>query len=154
MNRWLTTVLVAVATAGCGAAASKDALLESVTAYNEGVRWQRFTAAAVAVPPAERDAFLDERERLADELKLTDYELVRVEPGERRASVQVKVTWFRDSEGIVRDTWIRQRWERQGPAWRVVEERRVRGAVMPGLADGDGAVAADRERPRSPELAP
>lgn len=135
---------------GCGGAAPRDTLLETVQTYNDGVRWQRFAAAAVAVPPAEREQFLDERDQLAEDLRITDYEVVRVADHGARAEIQVKLTWFRDSEGTVHDTWARQRWERQGGAWRVVDERRVRGEPMPGLAedadlaDGVPADPADR----------
>ena len=134
MNR-LASVILVVAVAACGGAQRREALMETVQTYNEGVRWQRFTAAATAVPPAERDAFLDEREALADDLNITDYEVVRVADRGDRAEVQLKLTWFLDSRGSVHDTWVRQRWERQGAAWRVVDERRVRGVAMPGLAE-------------------
>ena len=143
-------VLLATAAAGCAGGPQRDVLMESVRTYNEGVRWARFTAAAVAVPPAERDQFLDEREALAEDLRITDYEVVRVANHARTADVQVKMTWFLDSRGTVHDTWIRQRWERQGKAWRVVDERRVRGEAMPGLAEAapgevptDGPTAVD-----------
>lgn len=143
-------VVLALAAAGCAGAPKRDQLMESVRAYNEGVRWERFTSAAVAVPPAERDQFLDEREELADDLRITDYEVVRVASHAATADVQVKMTWFLDSRGTVHDTWIRQRWERQGKAWRVVDERRVRGEAMPGLAEAapgevptDGPTAVD-----------
>jgi len=125
--------------AACAHAPRGEGLMDTVRTYNDGVRWQRFTAAAVAVPPRERDAFLDEREELAEDLRITDYEVVRVkDTGGDVADVQIKVTWYKDSEGTVHDTWARQRWERQGKAWRITEERKVRGEDMPGL-DGDPA---------------
>jgi hypothetical protein len=128
--------------AGCGGAQQRQALLETVESYNEGVRWQRFTAAAIAVPPAEREQFLDEREALADDLRITEFEVVRVAERGSRADIQVKLTWFLESRGAVHATWARQRWERQGSAWRVVDERRVRGEAMPGLPEQAAAEAA------------
>jgi hypothetical protein len=98
------------------------------------VRWERFTAAAAVVPARERDAFLDEREALAEDLRISDYEIVRVkERGPDTAEVQVKLTWYQDSIGTVKDTWAAQRWERQGKGWRIIGERMVRGEEMPGL---------------------
>ena len=135
MSRTQIVVGMVVALAGCGAGQQRAALMETVQSYNEGVRWQRFTAAAIAVPPAEREQFLDEREELADELRITEFEVVRVAERGDRADIQVKLTWFLESRGAVHDTWARQRWERQGSAWRVVDERRVRGEAMPGLAE-------------------
>lgn len=120
--------------AACAHAPKSEGLMEAVRTYNEGVRWERFTAAAAAVPARERDAFLDEREELAEDLRISDYEVVRVkDKGPDTADVQVKVTWYQDSVGTVRETWARQRWERQGKAWRITGERHVRGDDMPGL---------------------
>jgi hypothetical protein len=143
----LLTGALAASVAACGAAARRDVFMETVQTYNDGVRWERFTAAAVAVPPAERDQFLDEREELAEDLRITEVDIVRVANHGDRADIQVKMSWYLDSQGTVNATWVRQRWERQGSAWRVVDERRVRGDRMPGLAeepvdDADDAGAA------------
>ena len=121
--------------AGCGGVQRSESLMDAVRTYNDGVRWERFTAAAAVVPARERDAFLDEREELADDLRITDYEVVRVVNKGDRAEIQVKLSWYLDSRGSLHDTWVRQRWERQGRTWRVVEERRVRGEPMPGVAE-------------------
>ncbi|HUQ05184.1 MAG TPA: hypothetical protein VM261_21925 [Kofleriaceae bacterium] len=125
---WLSILL-----AGCGATPRGETLMDAVRTYNDGVRWERFTAAAGRVPSRERDQFLDEREELAEDLRISDYEVVRVKDKGESADVQVKLTWYKDSEGTVRETWARQAWERHGKAWRIVEESRVRGAEMPGL---------------------
>jgi hypothetical protein len=119
---------------GCASIPKAEPLMDAVRTYNDGVRWERFTAAAAVVPPRERDAFLDEREELAEDLRITDYEVVRVsDKGGEAADVQVKLTWYKDSVGTVRETWARQRWERQGKSWRITGERQVRGDDMPGL---------------------
>ena len=131
---WLVTVMLAA----CGSAQRQESLMEAVRTYNDGVRWERFTAAASMVPARERDAFLDEREELADDLRISDYEIVRVkERGPDTAEVQVKLTWYQDSIGTVKDTWAAQRWERQGKGWRIIGERLVRGEEMPGLEKKD-----------------
>jgi hypothetical protein len=116
--------------------------MDAVRTYNDGMRWSRFAAAASAVPARQRDAFLDEREELAEDLRITDYEVVRVKDTGDAANVHIKLTWYMDSEGTVRETWAAQSWERHGKAWRIVDERRVRGYEMPGL-DGE-APARDR----------
>ena len=134
----IVPILLVLAAAACGHAPKSEGLLDTVRTYNDGVRWVRFAAAAVAVPPAERETFLDERDELSEDLEITDYEVVRVKQGDDRAEIQVKLTWYKQSEGTVHDTWARQTWERQGKAWRIVAEQRVRGASMPGLPDGDG----------------
>jgi hypothetical protein len=58
-----------------------------------------------------------------------------VQKGEREARVEVKLEWYRDSEGTVRETRAMQTWERHGKLWLIVDEARVRGAEMPGLPE-------------------
>jgi hypothetical protein len=129
----LLAVVLASGGAGCGGAPKHETLMDAIRTYNEGVRWERFSAAAARVPAKEREAFLDEREELAEDLRITDYEVVRVKDKGDAADVQVKLTWYKDSEGTVRETWAKQAWEHRGKAWRIVDESRVRGAEMPGL---------------------
>jgi hypothetical protein len=129
-------VLLGVVTCGaCGARArSTDTLADSIRGFNEGVRWGRFGAAAARIPPRERSQFVEEMDERAEELKITDYEVVNVDTrGPREARVQVKLSWYRASEGTLRETHAVQTWERQGDAWMMVAEARVRGAEMPGL---------------------
>jgi hypothetical protein len=128
-----STVALLLCLTACGARPRSETLMDAVRTYNDGVRWERFSAAAAVVPPREREAFLDEREELAEDLRISEYEVVRVKDRGDGADVQVKLTWYRDSVGTVRKTWARQRWERQGSSWRITGEERVRGDDMPGL---------------------
>ena len=123
--------------AGCGAAPKRgEELMDSVLTYNDGVRWGRFAAAASRVPPAERPDFVDERDELADDLHISEWDVVKVEQvTEDQARVQIKYSWFLDSVGTVQHTQALQRWQRSGKAWVMVDERRVRGEEMPGLAE-------------------
>jgi hypothetical protein len=138
MRRILAAITL-LAFAGCGAAPKKgEDLMESVMTYNEGVRWDRLTAAASRVPPAEREDFVDERDELAEDLEITDWEVKRVtDKGSDAAFVHVKYTWYKSDEGIVHETHAKQSWERKGKAWLIVDERRTRGEEMPGLAEGE-----------------
>lgn len=137
MMRRISFSLVLGLALGCGAPQKEaDNLAESIRSFNDGVRWQRYAVAASKIPPKQRGQFVDEMDELADDLHITDYEIVRVDArGSREARVQVKVTWYRDSEGIVRDTTAVQTWERHGKSWYMVDASRQRGAEMPGLVD-------------------
>jgi len=113
-----------------------EALTDTVRSYNDGVRWERFAVAAVAVPPPERADFVDEMDERAKDLRISDYEVVKVEPkGEKLAKVQVKMSWYLDSVGTLRETHAMQTWERKGKTWWIVKEERVRGDEMPGLPE-------------------
>jgi hypothetical protein len=123
---------------GCGGVPLPDTpdLSETVRQFNDGVRWERFASAASALPPRERSQFVDDMDQRADELKITDYEVVRLDPhGDRSARVQVKLTWYKVSEGTVHETHAVQTWERHGRAWWMVDATRLRGAEMPGLRE-------------------
>ncbi len=122
--------------AACAAPKSGDTLVESVRAYNDGVRWERFAVAANHVPPQERSMFVDEADERAHDVKITDYEVVRVDSkSDKLASVQVKLSWYLDSEGILRETRSEQTWERHGKSWWMVDETRLKGDEMPGLQE-------------------
>ena len=125
----------AASAAACAAPAhGADTLAESIRSFNDGVRWERFGAAAARIPPRERSQFVVDMDERAEELKITDYEILSVDArGPREARVQLKLSWYRPSEGTLRETHAVQTWERQGDRWMMVAEARVRGAEMPGL---------------------
>lgn len=137
-----TMVLFGIALAlgaGCGSnAARTESFMSSMRTYNDGVRWQRWTHAASHIPAAERGAFLDERNALEKELRIHDWELLRLEySGERqsRATLRVRYTWHMDNEGTVHETTTIQRWQRHGKHWVLEDETRSVGVKMPGVAE-------------------
>jgi len=141
--RRLLFVMV-LATACGGAQKDQETLTESIRAYNDGIRWARFEVAASQLPPKQRGEFVDEMDERADNLKITDYEIVKVDTrGPKEAKVQIKVSWYLDDVGTLRETHAVQTWERHGKQWWMVDESRVRGDEMPGLTEpvGDTAVA-------------
>lgn len=127
--------VVLLSLAGCASMQKSEDLMSAVTTYNDGVRWARYTVAASKLMPAERDSFLDERDQLAEDLRITDYEVIRVRAKASRAIVQVKYTWFLDSRGIVHETHAVQDWERHGKVWIMADEHQLRGEEMPGLRE-------------------
>lgn len=167
----LATAALAASLLGCSAAPRRgETLMESVRTYHEGIRWQRYTAAAGRLPPAERSAFLDEWDERSTDLKITDYEIVDMAAQGSSARVQVKFSWYGDREGTLHDTHARQTWNRRGKVWLLTDEVRLRGAPMPGLAepssdeadpeagadgaaDGETGAAPDDKSPPDPAAA-
>ncbi len=134
----MRAALITVLFVACGAPQVKNEydLSESIRQFNEGVRWGRYSVAASSIPPPQRSQFVDEMDERSTELKITDYEVVNVDPrGDREARVQVKVSWYKASEGTVHETHAIQTWERHGKSWWMVDETRLRGTEMPGLAE-------------------
>jgi uncharacterized protein YchJ len=134
----MRAILISMLVIGCGAAQVRpeNDLPESIRQFNEGVRWGRFEVAASSVPAAQRAQFVDEMDERANDLKITDYDIVKVDPrGNREAHVQVKLSWYKASEGTVHETHALQTWERHGKAWLMVDATRLRGSEMPGLSE-------------------
>lgn len=142
-------ILASLLAVACGAAPKKgETLMESVMVYHEGIRWDRLANAATRVPPAERDDFVDERDELGETLRITEWEVVRVRPRQGgEAAVHVKYTWYLDGEGVVRETHAEQRWASRDKVWFILDERRLRGDEMPGLAEPEPGTAEDPEDP-------
>jgi hypothetical protein len=142
----IATALVAALGLACAAPKAGETLIDSVRTYHEGIRWSRIPNAASRVPAAEREEFITAWSELADDLRITDYEVVQVAQGARTSKVEVKYTWYLDSRGIVHETHAREDWERHGKVWLRVAEHRVRGERMPGLAEpSDELAAVDRD---------
>jgi hypothetical protein len=142
----MRAALIATLMLGCGAAMPHDEpdLFETVRIFNDSVRWERFSSAAGAIPPKERSQFVDEMDQRAGDLKITDYEVIRVDPhGAAEAKVQVKLSWYKSSEGTLHETHELQTWERHGKSWWMVDEIRLRGAEMPGLSERPESVMKD-----------
>lgn len=135
MKAWLFAV-VTCGVIGCGAPQATDPLGDAVRSYNEGVRWGRYEVAASHIAPKERAQFVDDADARAKDLKITQYDVVRVErQGARAATVHVKVEWYKESEGTLHETHAKQTWEKHGGAWLMVQEARTRGVEMPGLPE-------------------
>jgi uncharacterized protein YcfL len=135
----MRAVLITFLLFGCGGAqvrSSQDDLADQIRSFNDGVRWERFGVAASSLPPRQRAEFVEEMDERATEVKITDYEVVKVDArGEREAHVQIKMTWYKTSEGTVHETHAMQTWELHGKAWLMVDESRLRGPEMPGLTE-------------------
>ena len=135
MRAVLLSLVLGLAACG-GPQRGSDTLKESILNYNEGVRWERYEAAATSLPPKQRSEFVDEMDQRAKDLNISQYDIVRVDkPTRKVAKVHVKVAWYKDSEGTLRETHAVQTWERHGKTWWMMEETRLRGDEMPGLLD-------------------
>src|SRR5205085_12628376 len=92
-----------------------DTLQEVILSYNEGIRWERFETAASSLPPKQRSEFVDEMDQRSKDLKISQYDIVRVDkPTRKMGKVQIKVAWYKDSEGKLNVTHVIQTCMRHG----------------------------------------
>ena len=136
MRLWML-VAVTLSMTACGGAAKRSHDLQyDVRAYNEGVRWAKLPQAATRILPSQRNDFLNEREELEEELRIDDFEIMRLKmegESQDKAKVQIKWTWHMDREGLVKSTTSRQDWVRYGSRWIMMKEAHLRGDEMPGI---------------------
>lgn len=137
--RIVSMLALASALLACGSSAKQSAdLLYDVRAFNEGLRWKKLPQAAVRIHPSEREAFLDEREQLQEELRIDDFEITRLKltgKQQNTAKVQIKWTWHMDSIGLVHTTTSKQEWRRFGERWIMLGEAHAWGDLMPGVPE-------------------
>lgn len=147
MRAALTVALFAALAVACTSSTKRsETLVTEVRGYGDGLRWRKPAQAALRLPPPERDAFLDERMVLDDELRISEFEIRRLsfkDPERTRAEVRVEWTWHMDREGVVHHTITEQDWERRGDDWILVDERLAHGEPMPGVREPAGAPAAE-----------
>src|SRR5205085_8879292 len=72
-------VLLVCAVAACQPPKAGETLSETIRSYNDSVRWERYEIAAIHLPPTQRSARLDEWDQRAHDLKITEYDIVRVD---------------------------------------------------------------------------
>ncbi len=135
MKKWAFLIIAILCACGGSSMKRANMLLDDVRGYHDGLRWERFSQAVLRLPPAERGEFLEVRDELSDDLRISDYDIVRVHylKKDMRAEVVVKYMWHLDSRGIVHRTSAREIWERRGKRWILTSEIRSRGKEMPGL---------------------
>jgi hypothetical protein len=129
---WLLLTLAACA----GAAKANDDFMADIRSFQEGLRWRKYDVAADFVPAEKREKFLDAHDETDTDLRIDDYELMRVKLNDSHetAQVRVKYTWHLDSVGTVHDTVVDQHWEKQGKMWRILASEHQRGEEMPRAA--------------------
>src|SRR5579871_6355199 len=115
----MTKLAILILVAGCGAMAAahadSDSFDDAVRAYHDGMTWARFDAAATHVPPKERAQFVDDWDERSKDLKITEYEIVKVtQHGSHDAKVEIKLEWYLESRNTVHETRVVETWKLVG----------------------------------------
>ena len=128
----LLALLLVAACSQSGAKKTED-LVADVKDFQEGLRWRDYDQAANHLQAEQRTRFLDAHDDLDSDLRIDDYEVMRVHLTDQRtaATVRVKYTWHRDSVGTVHETIVDQRWELQGKVWRITGSEHKQGEELP-----------------------
>jgi hypothetical protein len=118
---WRLLGLLPLLGAGLACAALGDpmgrerALADAQLHYTQHVRWGNLEAASEFVDPALRPGFLEQRPAF-ELVRITEYEIGRIDYGDDRESATVRVTYHAYSLASLEERRIeeRQRWVRPG----------------------------------------
>src|SRR5262249_9785105 len=113
----------------------KDALKDQVREWHDDVRWQRFPAASMRLPPSRRQHFLEQTRALGNDIGMADYEIVSVMPaGDGKAQVRATFDWEAKQTALLRHTQLAELWQRVGNDWVLVDVNVEKGEPLPFLA--------------------
>ncbi len=116
-------LLFAAATAcGPGYRSPEEKLQDTATRFNDNVRWQRYRAAALALPLDRREAWVAAMERASRHFTVADYEVRPVEVGAEQAILQVDMVYHRVGGVVIEQMRRRQTWGYEGGGWLLVAD--------------------------------
>jgi hypothetical protein len=110
-------LLIVLAIAACPP--KHERLMQSVSDFNNNIRWKRFEAAGGYMPPALRAAFVEHLEKDEEKINFTDYEVKEVvmDDEEQHAVVRVSLKWFIINEGVEKKAQVIQKWDLVESNW-------------------------------------
>ncbi len=134
---WLCLVGVFISLlAGCATQNRMTHLRDTLRAFTQQIRWDRWPDAAQHVELKTRERWMLNRSTAARGLKIHDIEVTRiVSPGPRAttAKVMLKLTWYSKQDMTVRTaSWV-QNWVHGRFGWKLKSEERAHS--KPGQAD-------------------
>jgi len=130
----LTLSLAAALGSGCifQNISSEEKLQDAVVEVNDQLRWGRIELALTRVAPEHREEFVRRHRAWGRSVYIADVELINLQrDGRQRGTSFIAFRWYSLDTMIVRETILRQEWERQSAGYVVVAEA---------VADGDPAL--------------
>jgi len=123
-------VVILLSLFGCVGCASTGmspgkGLRETVVAFNEDVRWQRYRYASSAIPERYRETWIQRQEAAGKALKITEYEVNPIQFTPDGAQVNVDISFHGIRDMVVRKVRRKQEWKRIGRAWFIVSDREI-----------------------------
>ena len=125
MRRPLVLASLVCIVAACGPGQkSKDSLHETILIFNDGVRWGRLQQVLPRIHPDSVEHFVEMHKEFGKDIKISDYELINAQHDidNKKADVTVQITWYRESEMVVKSTILIQHWEEHGQDWIMLAE--------------------------------
>ena len=105
----------------------KEQLQRSTMMYFDGIRWKKFSQAAVVIPPEKRLDFIQSRESSQDTFFVTSCEVksVNLDDDKEEARVEVVYQWYKLPSVTIKTTRLEQTWE-FNDQWYLKEQRELK----------------------------
>jgi hypothetical protein len=102
-----------------------EGLREAVTVFNDAIRWRDYPQALVWVPPQQREVFWKQTDAMQDNLRIVDYQILRLDMSEHTAigSADLKYRYYSLTSPRIESVTLRQkwRWEEENHTWQVAQ---------------------------------
>lgn len=124
LRKLVLTILVFSALSCAIADGPRQKLKRTVFSFNEGLRWGRYNEVLPSVSPAALEHFSAMHQGWGDTIQISNAEVLHsvVDDKAKKASIEVKFTWYKIDELVVHDTVTLQHWEMQKATWYLVAE--------------------------------
>ena len=114
-----------VSACGPGYQSSREKLHETATRFNDNVRWQRYRAAAAALPLDRRESWVAAMQRASQHFTVADYEVRPVEVGPEQAVLEVDMVFHRVGGVVIEQMRRRQIWQYASGSWLLVSDMEI-----------------------------
>jgi hypothetical protein len=102
-----------------------EGLREAVTIFNDAIRWRDYQQALVWVPPQQRDVFWKQTDAVQDNLRIVDYQILRLDFSERTTigSTDLRYRYYSLTNPRIESVTLHQkwRWDEVNHQWLVVQ---------------------------------
>jgi len=101
----------------------EDVFVTSINDYNNSLRWKRFEGASAYLPPDLRADFLEDIEKDAENLNITDFEIkdIKIDQASGTAVIKVRLAWYKNNEGVEKKGFVTERWVLKDKNWVMME---------------------------------
>jgi hypothetical protein len=125
-------LLLLVTTGGCNGTGvfpkknlNDDDYMRAVEAFNEGVRWREYRAAAIFVAPEQLEVFWKHTEALGERVRLSEVQIQRLNmnPEARSGIALLRYRFYYPTDPSIRSKDVNQKWryDEIAKSWQVIQ---------------------------------
>jgi len=107
----------------------EETLVRTARQFNDDLRWSRYEQMTLSMRADDAQLFMGRANAVGEDLVIADYDVTSITfaPGSEKATVIVKLEWYKRQDPIVRSTTLEEKWELRDGIWLMTKQRRTRG---------------------------